>query len=151
LTSDEQAVANVMARYAELIDDGDFDGLGRLFSNGSVRFDSSEDVVSGANAVAAMYTSVVQVHGDSPLTKHVMTNFWIEVHDDGTTASSRSYYTVFQAHPELPLQPVAAGRYADILHKVAGNWEFADRMIYRDLVGDLRFHLRRDPYEVPAN
>ncbi|HVX19788.1 MAG TPA: nuclear transport factor 2 family protein [Acidimicrobiales bacterium] len=146
MADDDRAIANVLSRYAELLDDGDFDGLGELFAEGTVRFDGSDDVVSGAAAVGGMYASVVQVHGGSPLTKHVMTNFRIEVGPGGTEARAFSYYTVLQAHPELPLQAVACGRYADVLRKRDGQWRFADRLIYRDLVGDLRFHLRQDPY-----
>jgi 3-phenylpropionate/cinnamic acid dioxygenase small subunit len=147
MASDERTIANLLARYAQLLDAGDFAGLGALFAEGSVRFDGSDDVVVGAEAVGGMYASVVQVHGDSPLTKHVMTNFQIEVDPGGQEATAHSYYTVFQAHPELPLQPVALGQYEDAFKKRGGTWRFADRKIYRDLVGDLRFHLRRDPYD----
>jgi 3-phenylpropionate/cinnamic acid dioxygenase small subunit len=96
-----------------------------------------------------MYASVVQVHGDSPLTKHVMTNFRIEVDPGGNEAEAHSYYTVFQAHPDLSLQAVACGRYDDVFRREGGRWRFDDRMIYRDLVGNLDFHLRRDPYDEP--
>jgi len=145
--TDERAIANVLARYAERIDAGDFAGLGQLFADGVVRFDGGDDVFSGATAVAEMYRSVVQVHGDSPLTKHVMTNFFIEVDPSGSSAVARSYWTVFQAHPEMALQPIACGRYADQLEKANGEWHFVERIIIRDLVGDLRFHLRQDPYD----
>lgn len=150
MTSDEQAIANVLSRYAELIDAGDFGGLGALFAQGCVRFDGSAQVVSGAADVAAMYASVVQLHGESPRTKHVMTNTWITVAPDGKAATSRSYYCVLQAHQDLGLQVVAAGRYADRLVKEDGTWRFVERLIFRDLVGDLRFHLRVDPYQAVA-
>jgi hypothetical protein len=50
---------------------------------------------------------------------------------------------VLQARPELPLQVVIAGRYHDQLARTEDTWHFTDRMIYVDLVGDLRFHLKR--------
>lgn len=148
VTSDEQAIANLLAGYADRIDAGDFEGLGAMFATGTVRFPDSGDAYTGADEVGRMYAGVVQLHDGSPLTKHVMTNTMIEVDDGGRRATARSYFTVFQAHPELPLQPVATGRYEDELELVDGRWRFAERTIVRDLVGDLRFHLVRDPYEV---
>ena len=71
----------------------------------------------------------------------------IEVDPEGFGARAHSYYTVFQAHDDLALQAVACGRYDDRFAKNGIRWQFADRLIYRDLVGDLRYHLRRDPYE----
>ena len=53
----------------------------------------------------------------------------------------RSYFTVFQATPALPLQPIIAGRYHDRFARADGTWHFADRRIFMDLVGDLREHL----------
>ncbi|HWC83781.1 MAG TPA: hypothetical protein VG756_27800 [Pseudonocardiaceae bacterium] len=35
--SSATAVSNLIARYAELLDDGDFAGLGELFAEGHVR------------------------------------------------------------------------------------------------------------------
>ena len=58
------------------------------------------------------------------------------------TASARSYFTVFQARPELPLQAIIAGRYQDRFTRRNGVWSFAERVIVIELVGDLRCHLK---------
>jgi hypothetical protein len=48
---------------------------------------------------------------------------------------------VYQARPELPLQVVIAGRYADRFARDDDGWYFVERRITADLVGDLRFHV----------
>ncbi|WP_198351156.1 nuclear transport factor 2 family protein [Flavisphingomonas formosensis] len=35
IVNDERAITNLMARYAFLVDDGDYAGVGRLFSEGA--------------------------------------------------------------------------------------------------------------------
>jgi hypothetical protein len=60
------------------------------------------------------------------------------------TAAARTYFTVLQARPDLPLQPIIAGRYHDRFERAGGKWRFAERVIIPDLVGDLSRHLR-DP------
>ena len=37
---------------------------------------------------------------------------------------------------------IIAGRYHDRFARVDGTWQFADRLIFIDLLGDLRFHLK---------
>ena len=61
-----------------------------------------------------MFTSTTRRYPDgTPRTKHVTTNLIVEVDDDAGTATGRSYFTVLQAVPGLPLQPIVAGRYHD--------------------------------------
>jgi SnoaL-like domain len=72
----------------------------------------------------------------------VISNVTIELADDRTTATARSYFTVLQARPDFPLQPVIAGRYYDRFERVDDVWRFADRQIIPDLIGDLSRHLR---------
>ena len=74
-----------------------------------------------------------------------MTNVIVELADDGTTASSRSYFTVLQAVPgALALQPVIAGRYRHTYEQVNGVWRVATMHITIDLVGDLAHHMLFD-------
>jgi hypothetical protein len=80
-----------------------------------------------------------------PGTKHLITNVAVEVDDDRTLAMARSYYTAFQARPDLPLQPILAGRWHDRFERKDDHWQFTDRLIYTDLVGDLRFHIKGLP------
>jgi 3-phenylpropionate/cinnamic acid dioxygenase small subunit len=91
--------------------------------------------------VRRAYEGVLLSEG-RPSTKHVITNVTVEVAGDGATAHARSYFTVMQARPDLPLQAIICGRYHDTFARAAGGWRFADRLILPDLIGDLSRHLR---------
>ncbi len=135
-------IQNLVHRYAELIDLGDFDGMGELLAEAEVGSADSPDHLTGSDAVVAMFTSTTRRYPDgTPRTKHVTTNLIVEVDDDAGTATCRSYFTVFQQVPDLPLQPVIAGRYHDRFVCEDGVWRFAERRFLIDLVGDLSRHL----------
>jgi SnoaL-like protein len=143
------AIANLVATYAERVDLGDFRGVGQLFAHGAFRAvlpDGSVAATEGAAAVEAMMQGMVLTYDGIPATKHVTTNLIIEVDDEGRTATCRSYFTVLQQRPDLPLQPIIAGRYHDQFEAVEGAWRFTDRLVFTDLLGELSRHLRVDPY-----
>ena len=101
----------------------------------------------GAAAVTAQFEALVRVYPDgTPRTKHVTTNVVVDLAPDAGSATSRCYFTVFQQTDELPLQPIIAGRYHDRFVRVDGTWRFADRLIFSDLIGDLRHHLLVDVF-----
>jgi len=58
------------------------------------------------------------------------------------SATAGSYYTAFQARPELPLQPIMAGRWHDRLGQGGEGWHIVERVIHVDLMGDVRFHIK---------
>ena len=66
----------------------------------------------------------------------------IEADEEAGTAVSRAYFTVLQALPGLPLQPIASGRYRDRFERRDEQWRFAERRVRVDLVGDVSHHLR---------
>jgi 3-phenylpropionate/cinnamic acid dioxygenase small subunit len=137
-----RAIENLIAAYAELVDAGDFAGLGALLAEAT--FTGGGGAISGQDAIEKMFRDMVIVYDDgTPRTKHVTTNIAIEVDEDTGTAVSRSYFTVLQAPPGLPLQTIAAGRYRDRFERSAGQWRFADRRVRVDLTGDVSHHLRR--------
>ncbi|WP_255326126.1 nuclear transport factor 2 family protein [Williamsia sp. D3] len=76
----------------------------------------------------------------TPRTKHVTTNIHLEI--DGGSAAVRSYFTVIQAVSGLSLQPIIAGRYRDRFARTADGWQFAERVVTIDLIGDVSGHLR---------
>ena len=134
------AIADLVHRYAERLDAGDLDGVAALFA-GATYGRPGGPVRHGAAEVRAAL-DVVMLHDGSPRTKHVTTNLVVEVDDASGTASARSYFTVLQATPALPLQPILAGRYHDRFARDGDVWRFRERVIHLDLVGDLREHLR---------
>jgi hypothetical protein len=136
------AIENLIAEYAELVDTGDFAGLGEMFADGS--FTGGGDTrFSGREAVEEMLRNSVIVYDDgTPRTQHVATNFIIGAGEREGTATARSYVTIFQAVPGLPLQPIAAGRYRDRFECRDGRWRFAERRADIHLIGDVSRHLR---------
>jgi 3-phenylpropionate/cinnamic acid dioxygenase small subunit len=140
-----RAVENLIARYAELVDAGDFSALGEMFAH-AVFGGEGDAVVRGREAVEGIFRATVQVYEDgTPCTKHVTTNIRIHVDDELGRAESHSYVTVFQARPELSLQPIVAGRYRDVFERHDGVWRFAERHFTTDLLGDVSRHLRVGP------
>lgn len=142
MPTDHEAIAQLVYLYAERLDLGDLEGVADLFTHATVRSNHREDGLRGRDAVLGLYRDTVQMHDGIPSTKHVTTNVIVEVKASGTDARARSYFTVFQARPDLPLQPIIAGRYHDRFEKAASGWRFTERMILVDLVGDLRRHLK---------
>ncbi|MBY8878253.1 nuclear transport factor 2 family protein [Actinacidiphila acidipaludis] len=137
-----RAVGNLIARYAELVDDGDFAGLGDLLADAT--FVGSGEPVSGRDAIERMFRDTLIVYADgTPRTQHVTTNVAVEVDEQAGTAVARSYVTVLQALPELPLQPIAGGRYHDRFERREGRWRFVERRVRIHLVGDVSRHLRQ--------
>src|ERR1700685_3577865 len=140
--SSYRAIENLIATYAELVDDGNFAGLGALLANAT--FTGGGAPVSGSDAIENMFQDTLIVYDDgTPRTKHLTTNIAIEVDEEAGTAVSRSYFTALQALPGLPLQPIASGRYHDRFERRDGQWRFAERRVRVDLTGDVSRHLRR--------
>jgi 3-phenylpropionate/cinnamic acid dioxygenase small subunit len=139
--SSEQAIANLIGTYAFLVDDGDFAGLGALME--SCTFSLGETTVVGKSAVEQLARDALQVYEDgTPRTRHVTTNTIIEIDEDAETATSRSYYTVFQSLPDFPLQAIASGRYRDRFDRHGGSWRFIERQVTGGLYGDTSRHRR---------
>ncbi|GAA1086160.1 MULTISPECIES: nuclear transport factor 2 family protein [Streptomyces violaceusniger group] len=137
-----RAIENLIARYAELVDDGDFAGLGTLLADAT--FMGSGEPASGREAIEKMFKDTLIVYADgTPRTHHVTTNVAIEVDEQANTAVSRSYVTVFQALPDLPLQPIAAGRYHDRFERRDGRWRFTERRVRINLIGDVSRHAQQ--------
>jgi 3-phenylpropionate/cinnamic acid dioxygenase small subunit len=139
-----EAIRNLLGRYCELIDAGDFDGLGELFAGAVLRDEAGRETARGRDAVVALYTSATRRHGDgTPRTRHITANPIIEVDEAAGTATARSVYLVLQATDALPLQPIVTGRYRDRFSQgtADGGWSFTERTITVDLLGNLTDHL----------
>ena len=139
--SSGRAIENLIATYAELVDDGDFAGVGALLADATIT--GAAGSVSGRDAIETMLRDNLIVYDDgTPRTKHVTTNVAIEVDEEAGTAVSRSYFTALQALPDLALQPIVSGRYHDRFERRDGRWRFVERRVRTDLVGDASRHLR---------
>jgi 3-phenylpropionate/cinnamic acid dioxygenase small subunit len=144
--SSHRAIENLISTYAELVDDGDFAGVGHLLADAT--FIARNVPITGRDAIEAMLRDSVIVYEDStPRTKHLVTNIIVEVDEEAGTADARSYVTALQALPDLPLQPIVSGRYHDRFERRDGRWRFVERRVHIDLVGDVSCHLRRTAAE----
>jgi 3-phenylpropionate/cinnamic acid dioxygenase small subunit len=148
--SSYRAIENLIARYAELVDDGDFAGLGVLLVDAT--FTGGSTPVRGRDAIEKMFRHLVIVYADgTPRTQHVTTNIAIDLDDEAGTAATKAYFTVLQALPDFALQPVASGRYHDRFERRDGKWCFVERRVRVDLVGDVSRHLRGAAATEPPN
>ena len=142
--SSEVAICNLLYRYAEIMDSGDFAAAAELFRHARLVLDPTNDVSVGAEGILRVWTDMVIRYPDgTPRTKHVTTNPIVDVDEEAGTATCRSSYTVFQQTDTLPLQPIIAGRYHDRFERVDGTWRFCARdYSLVDMVGDVSHHLR---------
>lgn len=128
MSSDALEITNLLYRYGELIDAGDLAGIEGLFRHAQFKL-LGEAALVDAKTTVAMLRRVVKIYPcGTPRTKHVITNPIVEIDSAARTASCRSYYTVLQSTEALPLQVIAAGRYADRFEWSETGWRFA----YRD-------------------
>jgi len=141
---DRLAITDLIYRYAELIDAGDFDGVGRLL--GRAEFGGSRTpTVTGEQNIARIFSMTTRrFDSGTPRTRHLVLNPIVEVHGD--TATARATFCVVQATDRLPLQPVVVGRYDDAFARDPdGGWHFTRRIIDVEMTGDVSEHLLVDP------
>lgn len=139
------AIENLMTRYTELLDEGDFDALGAMFTHGEVVIEGGPHSglhARGAVDAAELWRSIVQLdaHGRTG-TRHLTGNVFIEVDKERGTAVGRCYFCVLQQTATLSLQAVAAGGYHDTYRNIDGTWWFHTRRIVCDQTGDLTQHM----------
>lgn len=136
-------ITNLLYRYAECIDTGDFDGVADILAHATLTAEGMDLLLQTRDEVLAHYTRTTRRYPEgTPRTKHVTTNPIVEVDEVHGTATCRSYCMVLQSSPPaLSLQPIWAGRYHDAFARVDGEWRFTKRHFITDLVGDMSQHL----------
>jgi 3-phenylpropionate/cinnamic acid dioxygenase small subunit len=147
--SSSEDIARLLYTYAELIDAGDFAGVGQLLGRASFGGPASGSV-SGADNIAGLFALTTRrypEHGNRPRTRHLVLNPIIDV--DGEVATARSTFVVVQHVPDgpvtVPLQPIVVGRYADAFARDDSGWYFTERIVDVEMVGDVSAHLNVDP------
>ncbi len=145
---DRIAITELIYRYAELIDAGDFDGLGELLARASFGGPATPGVRGAQNIAGLFAMTTKRFDCGTPRTRHLVLNPIIEV--DGDTATARSTFCVVQATPRTPLQPIAVGRYydnfaRDTFARDPGGWHFTERVADVEMFGDVSDHLLIDP------
>ncbi|HEX6422267.1 MAG TPA: nuclear transport factor 2 family protein [Acidimicrobiales bacterium] len=147
-------IRNLLGRYCDLMDAGDWPSVGALFARGRLADEHGTEIAAGAAAVERFYARGTLLHGGSPRTKHLVLNTVLDDPAGDGTIAARSSYLVLQAVPGAALRPIITGRYVDrFVPGGAGGaagagdpgWHFAERRFAVDLVGDLSQHLRSAP------
>jgi 3-phenylpropionate/cinnamic acid dioxygenase small subunit len=143
---DKLAVTELLYRYAELIDAGDFDGVGVLLGRATFGGPASGSV-AGADGIAKIFSVTTRRfpdHGNTPRTRHLVLNPIVEIGTDGT-ATSRSTFCVVQNTDAVPLQPIVVGRYDDAFGHDEAGWYFTERTVDVEMIGEVSDHLLVDP------
>jgi 3-phenylpropionate/cinnamic acid dioxygenase small subunit len=141
--ADRAAITELIYRYAELIDAGDFDGVGQLLARAAFGGPQTPKV-TGAQNIAAIFAITTKRFADgAPRTRHLVLNPIVEI--DGDTATARSTFCVVQATERVPLQPVVVGRYYDRFARGRQGWHFTERIADVEMTGDVSDHLLVDP------
>ncbi|MDT5209812.1 MAG: hypothetical protein QOF67_2227 [Mycobacterium sp.] len=143
---DKLAITELLYRYAELIDAGDFDGVGQLLARATFGGTGPQGV-SGAAAIAKLFAATTRRYPDrenTPRTRHLVLNPIVDLHGD-RTAASRSTFCVLQDTAAVPIQPIVVGRYFDTFGRDESGWHFTERKVEIQMIGNVSDHLMVDP------
>jgi 3-phenylpropionate/cinnamic acid dioxygenase small subunit len=141
-----EGIERLLYAYSDTLDRGDFEATAALFGDAGLYGLVGSGAARGAHQVLATMRGSVRTYDGVPRTRHVVTNVVIDVDSDQTSGNARSYVTVMHQAPQHPLAPVVAGTYFDRVHIVDGAWQFAERRMHIELVGDTSTHLNTSPF-----
>jgi len=137
LVGDRDEIAALVHRYAELLDEGDVEGVIGMFSRATWRSAATGTVLRTPDELRAVYSSLVPE--DGPIrTRHLMHNLIVELDDssDGEAdeAAARCGYTVLEGgDPGAPVRILMVGRYEDRFARGEDGWHLTDRLFHVDL------------------
>jgi SnoaL-like domain len=145
-------IQELLNRYAILIDDHEFEALGRLFGV-DASFGSHGRTTTGRDAITAMYVDRGDLY---PVSLHVVHGVVLEFDDDD---HARGTVLAFSEQANAEQTVITQFRYQDEYVRIDGQWLFASRrvltlyaMTHAELAaGGLTHPLRkRWPHREPA-
>jgi hypothetical protein len=145
-------IAELLSRYAFLLDDHEFDALGELFAP-DARFGSPGSTHAGRDAIVANYRALGKVY---PITLHEARGFVLDFLDGD---HARGDVLGFSEQASGQHTVITSFRYTDEYVRLDGRWRFASRqvrtlyaMTHAELAsGGLAWELRkRWPHRAPA-
>ena len=146
------AIEDIMLRYAEGIDIGDMELVGRVFAKGKMVMPDGSSLV-GAQRVREHFSNLIifydadgnvvpYLRGQcTPRTRHVTSNIIYEFNQAVNQANVRSYVTCYQTIG-IGNEIVFGGRYTDSFALDEQGWHLVSRVILGDNVGDTSHHLK---------
>lgn len=121
--SDREQITDVLIRYATGIDTKDWPVFRSCFTD-DVRADYGD--IGVWNDVDGLTEFMTTSHATMPSTKHMMSNFVIDV--DGDAASATSYVHVVLVLTREPQTWIdAVGHYVDKLVRTSDGWKISER------------------------
>jgi 3-phenylpropionate/cinnamic acid dioxygenase small subunit len=143
--ADRNTIESLIFRYVRHVDTCQWHELGQLFAHAVITANGNEGVrLEGAEVIGNYWRDVNRQYDNGTLnTQHIVTNLEFDELADGGI-SVHSCFSVLQATPALPLQPIVAGRYIDLFEKADGKWRFKSKHIDVRLVGNVSQHLNID-------
>ena len=130
MSEDKLAVTELLYRYAELIDAGDFDAVGQLLARATFGRQPGRRAMSGADAHRET------VRDDDPAlprarehAAHPASGAQSHRRDQrrANRHRARSTFCVIQNTETVPLQPIVVGRYFDTFSCDDAGWYFTER------------------------
>lgn len=140
------AIQNLLNRYFQYVDAGDFESCGKLFDKADLIYTQSGTVFSkDAAGVTAQMRSFVRLYGEdqTPGTLHQSSNFIIESESENHARASCAA-VIYQGTDTLPFQAIGAAHYQDELEKRGSKWIITQRKMRLSFTGDLSQHLLKE-------
>jgi ketosteroid isomerase-like protein len=130
---DLTAVQELIASYAEYIDEGNLDGYVNNFAPDGV-FESRAGRVEGRDAIRAFVQSIFTANraGPTSLLRHVM-GFPV-IRGGGDRCTARTYVIIPRRDEDGEIRIPMVGTYRDDIVKIGGRWYFEKRSILMDLM-----------------
>ena len=122
-SSHEQQIRNLLYRYMEATDNGDFDARAKLFEHAVVRFPEPLGAISGA-AVAESLRSRHRLYDGIPRTAHLCLTHHRPRRDRDQLGGPLAYLAT--GDPDLPLQPIFVAA-TTLASNASTIWRFAER------------------------
>jgi uncharacterized protein (TIGR02246 family) len=125
---DRLDIHELYVRYAQAIDDGEYDNWLACFTEDGV-FESGRFGRHQGQEGLRKFTRIYRDSLGGASVLHVITNVLFKIEGDGAAGSC---YLAYYHCKDGKIQQAAAGRYKDSLRKVNGRWLFASRKVSLD-------------------
>lgn len=123
--AERQALVDVLVRYANCLDDRDWDGLREVFAEDAVG-DYGGFVAEGRAALVTSIASYLEGTGPS---QHLLGNFEVKVDDDRAWTRCRARLMYLGAGDRRGLTPYETlGTYADEFRRTSDGWRVVRRL-----------------------
>jgi uncharacterized protein (TIGR02246 family) len=137
---DLTAIQELIASYAEFIDDGNIEGYLNNFTPDGV-FENRRGKIEGREAIREFVAPILEANrtDSRPRMRHVM-GFPV-IRGDGDRATARTYVMIPRLDEDGEIRVPMVGTYRDDIVKVDGQWYFKTRSIMMDMTS--QSHLAR--------